>query len=1403
MPRGLGWLLVLALVAGVGLARATGVEQVTSDALEEQWSNRNTTTSQGKVLITDGTDVYFFDGSSVTLVQAQGSQGPESQGVVETGSLFVLGSGPTPGTVVGAWRRGTDYAWVWVYDGGAPPFPAPVLVLATNPTSPGQPQNPEGGAVDGGCVFVALQDGFCSAGNCRHVYQVDTTTGVATNLTGSAPVFGFMLPMTASRNQGACQGAWTFDDGSGTPKIHFYDGTAVAVADSGAAFGTHLGQGRLVYVKTDAGGVGQVMLYDGNLPAPAPVPLTADMTGQNDFARTDGRHLAWFHTEGSTRDVVLAGGLSLTAADPTSRPSASAFGEDALLLQRGQLLWQDAGGVLRLHDAQGPRALEIPPATSVSRPWLADGDVTWLGQSADGGADTEVFLFTGTPPSDAAQPAPPLVVQATPGSGQATVAWDGVLGATSYNLYLAEEPGVTSTNYPLLRGGRRITGVASPFVVTGLGDNRTFHFVVTALEGALEGPVSREAQATLPGAVSWIEVGGFGATPFNAVAGDRLQGDVAYAAGGGAGSHHTYKSTDGGFSWAPLGGLIDGADIRGIAADGPRVLAATRTGDMLRSTDGGGSWVTVVDGTDIGEQKKSLAVDPGDTNVVYAGDFQLGGGVGDYLIKSTDGGATWSQLPDTPLGEIRAYGLAVDAFGDVYAGGTGVTLVKSLDGGLTWSSIAPAPGYVWAAEVEAGQPASLFVGHSDFASTTHQVFKSTSHGASWAAAGSGQGLPTDQIVSLRIDPANPGYVHAGSYAGYAYSIDAGASWTLLNDGLTPQSVNALALTGSHRLIAATFAGLFLLDLTVPASADLGVSVSDAPDPVTVGGTLTYTLSVPDLGPDPASSVTLVDTLPAGVSFVSSNPPSPTCTLAGQTLTCGLGTVAIGAAATVTVVTTVTQAGVLTNTASVSGAEPDPDASNNTATATTTAGGAPTSADLAVGVSDSPDPVAVGAPLTYGIPVTNAGPDPASGVVLVVTLPASASFVSSIPPAPTCALAMPVLTCALGGLGAGGATNVSVVVTPTAPGTLTSSVSVSAGEPDPNPADNTATATTTATAALPVLSIGDVAVAEGNTGTSDAGFVVFLSGASADPVTVAYATASGTATSGIDFLPASGTLTLAPGTTSAPLSVAVVGDPLDEPDESFRVDLTSPTGATLGDAQGTGLILDDDGGVTLLRELVHGSGIVADLGAAPGPTADVDLYAIRQEPRSSHEILVDGTSGDIGSQGPLLELLAPGGATVLLGSLPAGAGSSRSLRFENAGAAAVADEYVRVKSAGCTTSCDPADVYRVSAFDTTCSLPRFNNSATQVTVVVLQNASADPVAGHLWFRDTAGLLLAQPSFSLGPHAALVLNTSSVAPGSSGSITVTSNARYGALAGKAVAVEPATGFTFDTALQPRPR
>src|SRR5262249_32288744 len=107
------------------------------------------------------------------------------------------------------------------------------------------------------------------------------------------------------------------------------------------------------------------------------------------------------------------------------------------------------------------------------------------------------------------------------------------------------------------------------------------------------------------------------------------------------------------------------------------------------------------------------------------------------------------------------------------------------------------------------------------------------------------------------------------------------------------------------------------------------------------------------------------------------------------------------------------------------------------------------------------------------------------------------------------------------------------------------------------------------------SINDATVTEGNTGTRAITFTVTLSAAYSQPVKVNYATANGTATAGSDYQAQSGTLTIPAGQTTGTITVLVNGDRLAEPNESFVVNLSSPTNATIADGQGVGVIIDDE------------------------------------------------------------------------------------------------------------------------------------------------------------------------------------------------------------------------------------
>ncbi len=110
-----------------------------------------------------------------------------------------------------------------------------------------------------------------------------------------------------------------------------------------------------------------------------------------------------------------------------------------------------------------------------------------------------------------------------------------------------------------------------------------------------------------------------------------------------------------------------------------------------------------------------------------------------------------------------------------------------------------------------------------------------------------------------------------------------------------------------------------------------------------------------------------------------------------------------------------------------------------------------------------------------------------------------------------------------------------------------------------------------------FSVSDApAVTEGDSGTRNATFTVTRTVGEGDPpASVAFATQNGTARAGSDYNPRSGTLSFAAGETSKTVTVQVRGDTRDEPNETFRLVLSNPSGATIADGSGTATIRDDD------------------------------------------------------------------------------------------------------------------------------------------------------------------------------------------------------------------------------------
>ena len=233
------------------------------------------------------------------------------------------------------------------------------------------------------------------------------------------------------------------------------------------------------------------------------------------------------------------------------------------------------------------------------------------------------------------------------------------------------------------------------------------------------------------------------------------------------------------------------------------------------------------------------------------------------------------------------------------------------------------------------------------------------------------------------------------------------------------------------------------DGAAPANADLGLTFAGAPATVNVGQQITFTATVSNAGPDPATSTTLTDVLPATLDLVS----APGCTYASatRTVTCALGTVT-SSGASGTIVASANTAGSIANAATVTAATADANTANNTATATTTvesAGGA----DLGV-TTTVPATIGKGNGVSYTLTVENHGPNADGDVVLTDVLPSNLVLSGSVTASQGSCSGTILLTCDLGAMASGGAATVTIPGTaPSSPQTLINQASVTGLQTD--------------------------------------------------------------------------------------------------------------------------------------------------------------------------------------------------------------------------------------------------------------------------------------------------------------------------------------------------------------------
>ncbi len=271
---------------------------------------------------------------------------------------------------------------------------------------------------------------------------------------------------------------------------------------------------------------------------------------------------------------------------------------------------------------------------------------------------------------------------------------------------------------------------------------------------------------------------------------------------------------------------------------------------------------------------------------------------------------------------------------------------------------------------------------------------------------------------------------------------------------------------------------FSQDIVAVPSADVAVQVTASPTPsVYVGGTLTYTVTVTDIGSEGATGVNVTDTLPQSISSnvtAVASDPNVTPSIDGDVVTADFGTMRGNTFATLTITVVPTDSAIpqITDMASVTSADFDPNPGNSTDSVTTLVD---PSADLGLTLSGSPDAVIAGNTVTYLLTATNAGPSDAADVDVTDTLPQNITSnvtVTTSVPGVTATISGGQVTADLGTLAAGATATVSITVetdTSSIP-QISDSATVSSSTYDPDPSNNTPPPVMTTVQPVPVSNL---------------------------------------------------------------------------------------------------------------------------------------------------------------------------------------------------------------------------------------------------------------------------------------------------------------------------------------------
>jgi hypothetical protein len=627
------------------------------------------------------------------------------------------------------------------------------------------------------------------------------------------------------------------------------------------------------------------------------------------------------------------------------------------------------------------------------------------------------------------------------------------------------------------------------------------------------------------------------------------------------------KSTDGGATWTQTGLsflLSQGEAVNELVIDpgNPNVLiAATRDG-IYRTADAGATWTRTL-GTSSGWDGKEVVMSPSNANLVYVALGYPWGNANNGIYKSIDNGVTWTKLAaglpvSTSMGRV-SLAISASSPNTLYAGiantiGNGSSLLgiyRTTDGGSNWTLQSNSPnhynGQGWYNNVIAVDPANASIVYSGGVN----IYKSTNAGVSWSTITNGIHVDFHAIAfNMGSDFNNASRAMGGTQDNGTNEYSGSTTWTkrlggdggeVIFDYSNSNIIYGEYQNGSHQKSTNGGVNWFSINTGVPSGPWVTPVKMDPVNPsvlYTIGSGNLYKTNNGGASWSPLFDAT--ETLDKDIQVAPGD--NQRIYVAGA----GAIYMSTNGGASFTKISTGLAAASITAMAAPPGQPQALYVTNGGWSAPShvykTANGGASWQNVTNNLPNVPCNTIVIDPAHPEI--VYAGTD----LGVYASLDEGATWSEWNAGLPNVVIdeldiqaAARIIRAATHGRGMYQANMI---------------------EPNPGP---------------PAISINDATVAEGNVtpGGMNATFTVTLSAASGQTVTVNYATANGTATAGSDYAAGSGTLTFTAGMTAQTFSVAVKGDVLDETNETFFVNLSAATNATIADHQGRGTINNDD------------------------------------------------------------------------------------------------------------------------------------------------------------------------------------------------------------------------------------